>query len=111
MYYPGDRFTPKMPYKGFNLSRSRDPSAELTVEKVLSTQFGLGSSQAGAVSLPAWLAVPGPTRQKVVPPSVDIIALSQDQVSSFPMYSEREVNFLGSEELCVRSVVIPGHVQ
>lgn len=84
MYYSGDRFTPKMPYKGFNVSRSGDPSAELTVVRSLNTQFGLGGSQAGAVSLPAWLAVPGPTRQKVVPPSVDIIALSQDQVSFFP---------------------------
>jgi hypothetical protein len=88
--YNHDLFTPKMPYKGFSLSRSTDSSTLLSVEKGRDTQFGLGGMKAGEGSLPAWLMVHGPTRQSVSPPSLDIIALSQDQVSSSCVEYSRE---------------------
>ncbi|KAG0123561.1 hypothetical protein HOY82DRAFT_673910 [Tuber indicum] len=76
--YGGISFTPRPPYKGFNFSRSINPAAPLTIGKARNSQFSMEGTITGIGSYPAWLLVHRATRQMNYPPSLDIIAMSQD---------------------------------
>ncbi|RPA99646.1 hypothetical protein L873DRAFT_899437 [Choiromyces venosus 120613-1] len=76
--YGGISFTPRPPYKGFNFSRSTNPAAPLSIGKTRNSQFSMEGTITGIGSYPAWLFVHRATRQMNYPPSLDIIAMSQD---------------------------------
>ncbi|PWW75897.1 hypothetical protein C7212DRAFT_280443 [Tuber magnatum] len=76
--YDGTWFTPRPPYKGFNFSRSMNRAAPLSIAKASNSQFSTAGTKTGIGSYPAWLFVHRATRQMPYPPSLDIIAMSQD---------------------------------
>ncbi|CUS10997.1 unnamed protein product [Tuber aestivum] len=76
--YDGITFQPRPPYKGFNFSRSINRAAPLSIGKARNSQFAMDGTRAAISSYPAWLYVHRATRQMPYPPSLDIIAFSQD---------------------------------